>query len=1433
MFLRMSMARRRNAQVTGDNAFGSIILFHSHTNTTDRAFIAPESDHALPAQSSQIDAFVSQAVRRYVRQSETGDHEAFERPCDAVLLFADISGFSTLARRFAPRGAEGAEELTSLLNRYFEQLLRIVHDHGLDVVSFAGDAILTILRGDEPSVIAARAATCALEITDRLCSYRVAQDIHLSIRVSVGVGPLAAFAVGGTDNMHLMLVGPTLAQVRKADSQAKPGEVLLSAEAVRLLGEHAQGAYRRHDAYRLTGLATRPEPQSVLQQPLADGELKQLRRFVPPPVLSHIDIGQTDWLAELRRVTVAFVRFDDVDSDSLECGDELKAAASSMAQVTQRYDGTVIHLLADDKGTVAVVCFGIPPNNPEDQAVRAVRFAHAMLDIYRSQGKICSVGISTGNVFCGPLGGVSRRCYTVLGDVVNLAARLMQSSKMEVLCDQATYDDCRHVTTFSRAPNHRIKGYEDPVPVFRANQPHRSETELIGRDHEVAIIDAMLNATANRDHGTLVMRGEPGVGKSKLVEHLVHEAESRRLVAVVGDASNVDRFTPFFVFRAIISSLLNYDPDQAFTSRRGDALLEALSAFPSEVQRLVPLLNSVLGTQFPEDDFIRQLTGDRRTDNLGLLLTHICQAAVEEGRLQVLVIDDAQWLDQASSHLLQQLYERRIGLTIVLATRPEGEDEVENFVSSIGTEAVQVLDIKTIDRSDVRRLVDQLIGRFEFHPTLVGHVWARSGGNPLFAYELISFLIHNDRLIVENGVCQLDTPEDGDEDASIPNSIRDVLAGRINQLSQPVQITAKTASVIGRRFTFRVLDAVFPAKNLQEKLPEYTRELCTQELVAPIGLGSVKDSTQDDTGVAAMREKEPAQSSYIFKNLTTQQVAYQQLPVAQRRKLHESIAGWYSRDSRFDERYCSKIAQHLEKAGKLAESAEMFARAGEYALREGATIDAVQQLSRALMYHLIAPSPSEANRQADSKLRSAVEEKRASNLWQGHYRRLLGEALMLSGDISSSRIELESSLRLLGHPAPRSSLGCLVTMIGLLINQKWRRLKTRHPTSNKLSDQPQKGDVAQTVALANQRLAQIHYFTNDLVVGTSRALRALTVAEDLDDSPGLARSYADLCMVMSLIRRIPMADQYADLAEQVARSVGHLPSLAYVLNVTNMHRLAHGRWEEAERLAIESVEVGKQLQSNRDRAESLTVLAMKRCFTGELALSLQDFDEVLRVAKQGHNELHCAWAHCGRGEVFLRIGRFAEAELALRKAQDYLLGSVSHTEEIRACGLLALCLWRTNRKEEGLKLASKIHQLLSKKGTVTSSALEGIRSAAEVSFDSLRNPNELADHSRNAREIVKHMRNYARIFPIGSATHLLYRGTLFMLRNQPSRAHQAWNDAIESSRRFHLPADEALVLLERAKFQTGSERRESAEAALAIFEQTELLPRQAQARNMI
>jgi class 3 adenylate cyclase len=568
----------------------------------------------------------------------------------AAVLFADVSGFTPLTEALAQKGAEGPEELTRLLNRYFGRIIGLIEAQGGEVVKFSGDAVTVLFAAvDEPLSHAVRRAQQSAEALqaaiDEFVNLKTSVGtVALRMKISIGAGEVLAMQVGGVlDRWEYVIAGDPLRQVAQAESQAKRGEIVLSPEAAGLL--HPD-----------------PLPPRPLQRPnwssVADPAALQasLRCYVPGSILGWLEKELYDWLAVLRPMSVLFVRVTGLEYEREDILDRLHAFMQAVQQTLYRYHGTLDRLAVDDKGTVMLVLIGAPPFAHADDPLRAVRCA---LDLQASAAQPANgepplqltIGVTTGRVFAGPVGGETRCEYTVMGDTVNLAARLMvQAGAAGVLCDFDTYQQARERVTFESLPPIRVKGKAGLIRVYQPtgqreafspeDQPLLADDAvLINRETELARLTAALDAVKAGQARVLVVQGEAGIGKSRLVRELTRGAREQGLAWLLGGGQSIEQGVPYRAWRDVLAYFFGLseitNPAERQTRVRG--LVQELA--PEQVERL-PLLNDVLNLNLPDTDLTQTLDPDLRQGSLLSLLLALLQAWTQESPL-ILVLEDA------------------------------------------------------------------------------------------------------------------------------------------------------------------------------------------------------------------------------------------------------------------------------------------------------------------------------------------------------------------------------------------------------------------------------------------------------------------------------------------------------------------------------------------------------------------------------------------------------------------------------------------------------------------------------------------------------------------------------------------------------------------------------------------------------------------------
>src|SRR5207249_3758804 len=246
-----------------------------------------------------------------------------------------------------------------------------------------------------------------------------------------------------------------------------PGDVAVGASAWARLAPHAHGRGIGFSCMRLDALIEQVPISTPAAIDACPGEW--LRPYVPRSVQARLDAGQSHWLAEFRRMTSLFIKLDTVEGGAPDALEQLQRAIVTVQTAVYRYGGSINQLVVDDKGTVFVCGWGLALHAHGDDQARAVRAACDVREGLQSAGVNASFGVATGTVFAGLLGNYRRCMYALIGDVVNVAARLMQAAGVgEVLCDLASFEAANSRVAFETLPALTVKGRERPVEVFRA-----------------------------------------------------------------------------------------------------------------------------------------------------------------------------------------------------------------------------------------------------------------------------------------------------------------------------------------------------------------------------------------------------------------------------------------------------------------------------------------------------------------------------------------------------------------------------------------------------------------------------------------------------------------------------------------------------------------------------------------------------------------------------------------------------------------------------------------------------------------------------------------------------------------------------------------------------------------------------------------------------
>jgi class 3 adenylate cyclase/tetratricopeptide (TPR) repeat protein len=1268
---------------------------------------------------------------------------ASQEPLTAATLFVDVAGFTALTDRLAQRGPAGAEALSTALNLYFGRLTDIVSEWGGDILLFAGDAALAIWPCEAETLPAATraAVACGLAICRELRGFSPIPEVTLHQRASVGAGSASLLHLGGVGgSWHYLVTGDAIRQTSEADRHADPGDVILSPAASVLAG--IPGAPLPDSHLRVDSAnEAAPRPRSAVER--SDDGL--LRPYMTRSVLASLDAGHAEWMGEFRQLSLLFVNLD-VPADRPPDLETLQRVTESAQRLLAQYEGSVYQFVADDKGTTIIGAFGLPPFGIEDVAARALDVAIKVKTALAAFGVPSSCGVTTGRAFCGAYGSARRRQFTIVGPVINRAARLAQAARGDLLCDGATRDATSGKIGFESLPAMTLKGQQEPIAVYRplgrvASSAGAGGRPLVGRVAERSALRGHLNALVTGTGGLVWLEGEPGIGKSRLLADFVASAAALGVPVFTGAGDAVERSTPYHAWGDVVGQVGGGGRVAGTTVR--DALLERLG--PSLAAR-APLLNTILPLGLPDSDVTHAMEGEARITALHELVTLLLGQETQRQPV-LLILDDMHWVDSASCQLALAVLDQVPRLLLIAASRPP-DQPVPESLKKLMSRAASTIVLDPIAAADLPALIAGRLGVATVPDELVTFILARAEGHPFFSEELAAALREAGMIGVRDGACEIVGPR-GLAAVDFPDNVQGVVAGRISRLPPHEQLSLKTASVIGRSFAHRTLLDVYPVSDDRPRLPEGLDHLV-------------------DLDLTRVEIPEPVRAD-LFRHVITQEVAYGSLLFAQRRALHHAVAEWYE-GRRDGEGAVSNalLAHHWEHAEQPVRAIDYLEAAADQAVQSYANREAVGFLVRAIAL-------------AEAASVGVATDRRAQ--WEF----LLGEAHINMTEYRTGAEHHRRSLELLGYTVPQGRRAVTVDVLRQLGAHLGRRIVGRGAPAIR-------GGDGRGPARSYRRLAEVAFFESDSMTFMHGIVASLNVAERQGATRLMIEGYGSVAVLLGLMHLAGPAKSYMDRAMALAAPLS--PSER---GETDMDRMwapygnARGDWRGVEEAAARGCELYGRL-GNRFYWESCRAgLGYSHLFRGNFGKAIALFEETFASARHGALQ----------SRLFSRAGHLAallesNAEIDPALVDEYrtlVAKNVDRTETLVAQGLLSLVHLRRGELADASPLADRAIAMAQESPPMFYYTLWSLAGTCDTEFARWAAGDKSDEQRKRIHQSVTALERFAFAVPTAGPRAALQRGRGDWLLGRRSRALKSWQKGVVIAARLEMRHEEALLHL--------------------------------------
>src|SRR5581483_9871144 len=677
------------------------------------------------------------------------------------------------------------------------------------------------------------------------------------------------------------------------------------------------------------------------RRPLRSARFREPRDGPPPPP-NPMEPSKLPRDSERRYATVMFADISGFTSmseklDPEEVTDIINQCFSLLAAVVTDHGGHIDKYIGD----CIMALFGVPTalEHAPQQSINAAIEMRSRLTRLVAERQVpvaldIHIGINTGLVIAGNVGGEAKQEFTVVGDAVNLASRLKDLAPLKAIYVGAeTYRYARDEFEFRKLAPLAVKGKERPVEAYELlsdrSRTHRPKpavadraisSPLVGRDGDLRLLRACIAAAARGEGGIVNLIAEAGLGKSRLLAEACAAEETASVLVLEGRSVSVGqnlRYHPFIDLLRHWADIAE-DGDESEATAKLEAAVTALCA--DDAGDVFPFVATLMGFRpaGAHAERLRGITGESLEKLVVKSVRDLLQRLAATKPL-MLVFEDLHWADQSSIGLLEALL--RLAHTepilFVHAFRPDHPESSERILAvsreQHGARQIEIA-LEAFDEQHCQDLTRNLLKSPDLPYATVALIARTAEGNPFYIEEVVRSLI--DEGVIEQTKGRLTVTERIDS-VVIPDTIQGVIMARVDRLPRPTRHVLQVASVLGRSFYYRILARVIPdGVDLDAELAQ----LKERQLL-------LERRTRRTSTVARRMLTEEVE--YVFKHALAQETIYESILQKTRKELHRQVAD--AIEAVFADRvadFYGMLAYHYSRAEQLEKAEEYLFRAG-------------------------------------------------------------------------------------------------------------------------------------------------------------------------------------------------------------------------------------------------------------------------------------------------------------------------------------------------------------------------------------------------------------------------------------------------------------------------------------------------------------------------
>lgn len=1036
-----------------------------------------------------------------------------------------------------------------------------------------------------------------------------------------------------------------------------------------------------------------------------------LRTLMPMSLAAKIQAAAVEIVGERRKVTVLFLDIADFSAithalDSEDVYLLIDEAMRLLAEVVYKYEGTIDKYTGD--GLMALFGAPVTHENDPERAVRAALEMQTVLQplqdrIQREYGVAfqARIGINTGPVIAGQVGGDLHMEYTVVGDTVNLANRLQAAAEPgSTLVSFGTYQRTRPLFDYETLPPLVVKGKPQPIRAFRPlglqAQPKRVrglpglEVPMIGRKDALARLEHVLSQVRHQRRSQIVLiTGEAGVGKSRLVAEYRKSETASNVNFYQGSCLAYTRSKPFWLLANLLRDMMRLSETAPVEAQREtlQAYLDRLGLDKDNVSSyLVNLLElEQVATTTEINLWYFNNTALKRSIHAALRQVFLAEARLAP---TVLIFDDLHWVDPASRDFIEHLIQTvdDVPLMLVLISREAGQEvTIHPLIAAAEQYHEQLVDIhlEPLSKIEGQLLVDQLLEPVtdEAH-ALKRRIAERAAGNPFYAEEIVRMLVDQDGLTRENKTWRVTSRAD-ELLQEIPGTLHGLILARFDRLPtgprRTLQKTAVISTTFGDSFPLSLLQEIEGTSH--ETVAEQLDELQVQQFLITSPFGP--------------------QQGYAFRHALIQEAIYSTLLKRDRKNIHAQVAQAIEQGKFYTpDKQSETLAYHYAESSTPSKAIPYLIAAAESAAQRCAHEIAIQHYRRALTLMQALPPQTQATDLSDQQLvRAQIG---------------LGQALKFTGEYSQASQTLDEALQSLMHQSLRVDSSSLLPSLvhGL---RELADIRVREGSPDQAVGHLQAGLNALGTRGAQEhpdlwrllvdRLAWVRFRQGQLEEAFALASSAtLGLEATRSDNPmTLASLYNTLGGILWQWGNLSEATNYVENSLKLHQSTGYAWGMAIAYTNLGVLHYVQGIWPKAAEYFERAYVLRRENGYLPEQAVNLNNLGLLHMAMGDHDQAREDLEASLTISQRLGDDFGVVFAEIELGHLAVIQSRFEEAAAHIEMALE-LADAAGESEAIQARWLLALIQTERGDVQAGLKSAEQALQMAQTAGLTEAEA---------------------------------------------------------------------------------------------------------------------------------